>query len=889
MKLLRIPHELAVAALLAAALGWPAPAAAQVEPCPKPVKLPPPNSPALLRCMQLVAHPVNETIVERETYAFYIKTPQTLPSEDRWAPYNEDAVQADFWNLWRLNFLDNLWIEVVDEPYENGVMGKHVIVHLEERSRIKVVDYVPAVGTKMKVEISKIEEALRDQNIGVKIDQFVDETAIRRVKSVIQSLYAEKGHNDVNIKTSLDELPMGPKLVKLTFTIDEGPEFKIREVLFDGNKAFSDGKLQDQMKDNKPKSWLSFITESGTYQESKYAEDADKVHAFYRNNGYVRAQVGQPQVETVQTSKDGKTRWIRLRIPVDEGERYKVGSFGIADNTSIKTEFLRPLFKMKEGDFYDEKKLRKGIEKTKEIYGTVGFWQWAPDVDLNLRGIDPKTGQPINPGETPPAVVDVTIKMVEGKQFLVNRITFLGNSTTHDAVIRRELRVYENNVFNSEALKDSVRRLNQLGYFKPLEGKEGEVDVVPTPGQDNKVDIKLKFEEQNRNQLAFGAGVSQFDGFFGQLSFQTSNFLGRGETLGVSLQKGSQARQYQVSFSEPYLFDRPITAGVDVFTRQYIFPLQYTQETTGSNLVFGLPLGNGYTRLYMGYSYQQIKVFDINPLYLDPTVLAASPYLRESLLLDQGNRRIVSKVSPSLVYNTVNQPIFPTNGKRMTLGLDVAGIGGNTNYTQMRAEGIWYRPVAARMSFGIRAEAQYVRPYGSTFSLPIFEKFFLGGEYSVRGFDIRSIGPRDTVNQSIVTGGNKTLLLNVEYYVNVGGPVRVLGFFDAGQVQDIGSTFKWWEPIRQVVPRPLPLLTDVFTSPDLLTAIGTDLTPKYETIGRTPAFKTSMGGEVRFFMPVLNVPFRLIAAYNPSRFGVLNNNLQPTPKFTFRFAVGTTF
>src|SRR4029453_9042202 len=133
-------------------------------------------------------------------------------------------------------------------------------------------------------------------------------------------------------------------------------------------------------------------------------------------NGYVRAQVGQPQIETVKTSKDGKTRWIRLRIPVDEGERYKVGAFGIADKTSIKTEFLRPLFKMREGEFYDEKKLRKGIEKTKEIYGTVGFWQWAPDVDLNLRGIDPKTGQPINPEETPPAVVDVTIKMVEGKQ-----------------------------------------------------------------------------------------------------------------------------------------------------------------------------------------------------------------------------------------------------------------------------------------------------------------------------------------------------------------------------------------------------------------------------------------------------------------------------------------
>ncbi len=610
------------------------------------------------------------------------------------------------------------------------------------------------------------------------------------------------------------ELPLGPKLVHLTFTIDEGPEFKIREVVFDGNNAFSDGKLRGQMKENKAKTLLSFITESGTYQESKYSEDAEMVHAFYRNNGYVRAQVGQPQVETVETSKDGKTRWIRLRIPIDEGERYKVGSFNIADNKFIKTEFLVPLYKMKAGDFYDEKRLRKGIEKTKEIYGTVGFWQWAPDVDIFPRGINRETGQPINPGETPPPIVDVTVKMVEGKQFFVNRITFLGNTTTHDAVIRREIRLWEGNVFNSEALKDSVRRLNQLGYFKPLEGKEGELDVLPTPGEDNKVDVKIKFEEQNRNQLAFGAGVSQFDGFFGQLSFQTSNFLGRGETLGVSLQKGSQARQYQVSFSEPYLFDRPITAGVDVFSREYIFPLQYTQETTGSHLVLGYPL-SGYTRLFTGYSYELINVKDINPLYLDPAVLAGSPYLRESLMLDQNGRRIVSKISPSVVFNTVNQPIFPTAGKRLTGSVDFAGVGGNTNYIRTRLEAIWYRPVTARMTLGIRAESQYVRPYASTITLPIFEKFFLGGEYSMRGFDIRSVGPRDAINPAIVTGGNKTLLFNAEYYINVGGPVRLLGFFDAGQVQDIGQTFKWYEPVLEVVTRDLPLLTDVFTSPDL--------------------------------------------------------------------------
>jgi len=835
--------------------------------------------------MQLVAHPVNETVVEQQTYSYYIKTPQTIPSQDKWEAFNEDAVQADFWNLWRTGFLDNLWVEVIDEPFDNGVMGKHVVFHIEERSRIKDVSYIAAEGSSAKVEVSKIEDTLRERDIAVRLDSFVDEATIRRVTGVVRELYSEKGHNDAKVSTALTPLPAGPKLVRLTFTIDPGPKVQIREIVFDGNEAFSDSKLRGQMKENKARSWLSFITSGGTYLEAKYAEDADKINEFYLNQGYVQARIGSPQIETVEDSKDGKTRWIRLRIPVDEGRRYRVGSFKIADNTSVREEFLRGLYKVKEGDFYSYKKIQKGIEKTREVYGSAGFWQWTPDVELARRGVNPETGEPIG-DEPPPPIVDVTVRMIEGKQFFVNRITFLGNTTTRDNVIRREMRIYEGGVFNTEALKDSVRRLNQLGYFKPLEGEEGQIDVVPTPGVEGKVDVKLKFEEQNRNQLSFGAGVSQFDGFFGQLSFQTANFLGRGETLGVSLQRGSQARQYQVSFSEPYLFDRAITVGADVYTRQYIFPFQFTQESTGTNLIVGLPLAD-YTRLFTGYSYERVKVYDIAPAYLLPEVLATSPVLRESLLIDLNGQRNVSKISPSVIFNTVNRPIFPSDGTRLTASFDIAGLGGNTFYYQTRLEGIFYQPVTTRMSIGVRVEGQYIRPYGRTETLPIFEKYFQGGEYSIRGFDIRSIGPRDSVSR-LVTGGNKTLLFNGEYYFDLGGPIRMLFFYDAGQVRDLGERFTWNEQITELVYPDPPLLSDPFATVGL-TPPGVINTPTVKVIGKTPAFKTSTGVELRFFMPVLNVPFRLIAAYNPSRRGVLNNNGLATQKFTFRFAVGTTF
>jgi outer membrane protein insertion porin family len=436
------------------------------------------------------------------------------------------------------------------------------------------------------------------------------------------------------------------------------------------------------------------------------------------------------------------------------------------------------------------------------------------------------------------------------------------------------------------ALKDSVKRLNQLGYFKPLEGEA--VDVQKTPNADNKVDIQLKLEEQNRNQLTFGAGVSQFDGFFGQLSFQTSNFLGRGETFTATAQQGNRAKNYQLAFTEPFLFERPMTAGIDLYAREIRYEGQFTQASVGGNLVFGFQV-MPYARMFINYSYEHVKVKELNPLYLDPLVRRGNPFLEDSLLLGVGGQRTISKIGPSFVYNTVDHPIFPTAGSRYTMSMDLAGIGGNTNFWNPRAEAVRYFPFGARRrtSLGIRAQAEYIAPYGSSLAVPIFEKLFLGGEYSMRGFDLRTVGPRDPVT-GLVTGGNKSLLFNVEYLITIAGPVRLVLFYDAGQVRDRGESFGWKEPVTQTtVPGALlPNPGDFYTvgNPFL-----SEFDPVTTVIGDRSAFKTSTGAEIRFFMPVLNVPFRLIFAANPSRGGVLDNNLQPEKKWKFRFAVGSTF
>jgi outer membrane protein insertion porin family len=729
----------------------------------------------------------------------------------------------------------------------------------------------------------------------MRVDTFIDPSLLRKVEGILREMLKEKGFQSAEVTHQITEVAGGPKLVNVTFLMNEGPKVKIRRLEFVGNKAASDGALKKRIKNNKEQWFLSWLNGRGTYQEAKFEEDADRVMQWYLDRGYIQAQVGAPEIRTLSDSADKKSRYVELRIPVTEGNRYRIGNFDIAGNKAVSTEALKPLFKIKPGEYYSQSDIRKGFEKARELYGAGGYMEFTGYPDNKPRDL-PDPSQPAVPEklaaveEKGPPIVDVTMRIQEGKQYFVNRITFVGNTTTRDNVIRREMRLYENSVFNSEALKYSIRRLNQLGYFKALEGPPRDVTIDKTPNQDSKVDVRMQLEEQNRNQLSFGAGVSQYEGFFGQLSFQTSNFLGRGESLTVSMMAGARAHNYQLSFTEPFLFDRNITGGVNLFRNEVRYINQFTQQSTGGALTFGYPLGRGFTRMFTNYSYEQVRVTEVNAAFDDPLLLQRNPFLRDSLLIGAGGERTISKVTPSIVYNTVDQPIFPTTGRRFTASIDLAGLGGNTNFYKPMAEAVWIYRQNNRMSLAMRGQFEYIQKFTGVRELPIFEKLFLGGEYSIRGFDIRSVGPRDMIS-NLVLGGNKSLLFNVEQNINIAGPVRLILFFDAGQVRDSGQPFSWHEDIIEVIPREIPLLTDYFGNPNfVLTDVATSLVPvQTRVVGQAAAFKASTGAEIRFFMPVLNVPFRLIFADNISRVGVLNNNLQPQKQFQFRFAVGTTF
>ncbi len=467
--------------------------------------MPPPGTGAVIRNLQLRFHPVDESLIDPQTYLYYIQTQPSRSSDGVWVTYDEAAEQKlrdDFRRLWGTNFLDNLWVEVIDEPYDNGVLGKRVIFNMEERPRVKIVDYTGS----SKVERTKIDEKMKEAGVALRLDSFLDEGAVRRVKGIIQEMMGEKGYQFAEINSTVEVLPGGPKLVKVVFDVQEGPKVRIREVDFVGNTALGDGTLRRKMKETKQHGAFSWLTGGGTFKEAKFEEDADMVVAHYRNEGYIEARVGAPELKTLQDSTDGKTRWIQVRIPVTEGARFKVGQFDFNGNTVVKGEALRTLFKLQTGDWYSEKRVRDGLRKAQEVYGGGGYFEFTGYPDLKPQ---PAPEGPIAGSAEP--TVDVTMQMQEGEQYFVNRITFVGNTTTRDTVVRREMRLVEGNIFNTEALKYSVRRLNQVGYFKTLEEGQG-IDVKKTPNEKNKVDVTLKLEEQNRNQLTFGAGVSQFEG-----------------------------------------------------------------------------------------------------------------------------------------------------------------------------------------------------------------------------------------------------------------------------------------------------------------------------------------------------------------------------------------
>ena len=496
----------------------------------------------------------------------------------------------DFKASGRTNFLDDLSIETVDYVFSNGVVGKIVLYNMEERQRVKIVDYV---GSK-KVEQSKIDEELKKKAIQIRLDSFIDPGLMRRVAGVVRDMYAEKGYEFAEVKPEIKAVARRSEAVNLTFNITEGPKVKIREVDFLGNQAINDRKLAAKMKDNKAPgcSWPSSPAPAPTRKPSS-RKTRDKVADVLPRAGLHQ---GAHRPARAEDPRGRQGRQDPVHRAADSGHRRRALQDRRARRSPAtggrRAKALRPLFKLNAGRLSTTRsRFAKGFEKAKELYGSGGYWEFTgyPDLAFPTTRRTPMATATADAGPPAPAearpsprppektapIVDVTMRMQEGKQYFVNRITFVGNTTTRDNVIRREVRLLEGGVFNTEALKFSVKRINQLGYFKPIEGEA--IDVEKTPGRkQGRRHAEVRGAEPQpahvrRRRLAVR-------GLLRAALVPDGELPGPRRDLQVSAQQGSRAKNYQLGFTEPFLFDRPITAGVDLFMRE----IQYIGATRRS-------------------------------------------------------------------------------------------------------------------------------------------------------------------------------------------------------------------------------------------------------------------------------------------------------------------
>ncbi|HET7220964.1 MAG TPA: POTRA domain-containing protein, partial [Vicinamibacterales bacterium] len=452
---------LASALLLASAIAaQPQPATVCGLPVPPPAKSPPADSgPVIVAFLLCFEKQGGVSMIEPQTYLHYIELRPSEPSRDRWTPYDDAAeavLRADFRRLWDTGFLDDLTISAHDYTFPNGVAGKIVVFNIEERQRIRIVDFDGVT----RIDQSAIDERLKDKAIAVRLDSFLDLGALRRVAAAVAEVYEEKGFQFAEVRPEVKEVPGPGKLVHITFVVTEGPMVAIRDVEFLGNREIDDAVLARALKQNKAQGLLTILNGKGTFKEDKFAEDAQSLVDFYRDRGYINAQIGQPVLKALDDSADGRTRWVQMRVPVTEGKQFRVGNVTFDGNTIVKAEALRQFFKLKSGETYNQQAIRKGLEAARDAYGAGGYFEFTGYPDLH-----PRDGA----GDS---IVDITIRVDEGKQYFINRITFSGNTHTRDAVIRRELAIVEAGVFNTAGLKNSIRRLNQLGYFKALEADD---------------------------------------------------------------------------------------------------------------------------------------------------------------------------------------------------------------------------------------------------------------------------------------------------------------------------------------------------------------------------------------------------------------------------------
>ena len=736
--------------------------------------------------------------VSRETVLFYMRSREG-------GEYSEIRLREDFKSLWETGFFKDILIES-----EDSSSGKVVYVRLVEHKLISSITY----ETGKKIKESDIVEKLQESNIVLLAFSHFNPVKLKRVEGIIKEMLVEKGFSEGRV--SVESTAKGDQ-VGLLIKVFEGPKTRLGDIVFPGveDKLSSDF-LSAGMTENKIHGLLSALGGKDVYNREKMEEDLEGVRLRLQERGYLESKLATPSLSTYRGVNifGSERKFLRIKIPVDLGPRYRLGEIKVEGNKILKSEFLLSFIKMDRGGIYNVKKRDKSIEEVMKFYRTMGYFycQIVP-----VENLDPVK-----------KVADLTLRVAENDVCYLGKLEFVGNTFTKDHVIRREWLLREGMRLNINALESSIRRMKQLG----LVTVEKMPDIRPDADKPTKIHISCEVKELNRQMINFSSGYSGYDGWFIALGYQTQNFLGLGETFALNFQSGTRSKNYRFAFTEPYLFNLPASLGIDLHKTSFKYPGLYTREGEGFTVSTSFRLWRFWgTSLF--YSFENVEIGDVNE-----SISWSNPY---SLYYYTSGKRKISSLSPTVYYSTVDSPVFPRSGTKYLFNYRFSGgfLGGDIDLHKVKAEFVKFVPIFRRRHvLGFHMVYQGMFPFGNNY-IPFYERYFLGGERSIRGFDIYQIGPRD--ERGYVIGGDKALFFNFEYQIPLSQQFSFNLFLDIGNAYDIDKPISF---------------RDVYSS---------------------------MGAEVKVYVQMLGVPFRLIFAYNPRvrREGESN--------FAFRFAVGPSF
>ncbi len=620
--------------------------------------------------------------------------------------YSVKGLSEDLKAIYAMGYFDDVRIEAEDVPD-----GKLLVFQVKEKPTVR---YIRFEGNRV-FDDKEIKE-----NLTLKTGSILNIFQVQNNVQRIEGLYKDKNYHNVKVTYKIQEEPNNQ--ADVTLSIEEGKKVRVEHISFVGNKAFTEKQLKKQVSTSE-KGFLSFITDSGDLKKEDLDQDVSRLETFYQNQGYIRAKVGEPQV-------DFKEDGIDITFKIEEGPRFKVGKVDVAGDLIFPRQVLLDKIKLSREEYFSRNVLRDDLLAVTDLYSDEGyaFAVINPLIDEDADNL----------------VVNITYQFDKGRQVYFEEITISGNSKTRDKVIRRELEVYEQGLYSGSRLKRSVRNLNRLEYFQ-------DVKVNTAKGSaDDRMRLNIEVEEKSTGQFSVGGGYSNTEKVFFIGSISQRNLFGRGQILSLQAEVGTVNQRYQLAFTEPWLFDIPLAAGFRVYDWRTQYDA-YDKNSRGASIFFGYPVFRD-TRLTMAFTYDRAK--------LDITDFLATPVSILKLVDQFGNDPITTlSILTSINYDTRDRIFSPSEGSDHRFSIEYAGLGGDVGFTKYIGQLSWFVPIVWKLVGHAKVKGGYVYQ-NSAGVLPDYELFYMGGFDSIIGFDRDEIQPQDARGEPI--GGDKFAFANLE-------------------------------------------------------------------------------------------------------------------------------